>query len=237
MVAIGQHRASLERDRDVPVHAIGPAHHDLGGARHLVEVALLEDPLDEQVVPPALVHQAGRLGDGGGGVDDRRQDLEIDADRIGQVLSLGAGGRDAGGNGVADIADLVRGQRRIARDLEAVDLRHRPHLREARQIARGKDASLGIRRDGDGLDAGMRVRAADKGDVLRIRQLYVRHELSAPVQVARVLLAQQRGADAQAGVRRRMHQTVALCCVPPASVSSPPASAAAAALMAATILV
>ena len=83
MVAIGQHRAPLERDRDVPVHAIGPAHHDLGGARHLFEVALLEYPLDEQVVPPVLVHQAGRLGDGGGGVDDRRQDLEIDADRIG----------------------------------------------------------------------------------------------------------------------------------------------------------
>ena len=237
MVAIGQHRAPLERHRDMPVHAIGPAHHHVGGAGHLVEVALLEYPLDEQVVRPALVHQAGRLGQRGGRVDDCRQHLEIDADRIGEVLRFGAGRRDACGNGVADIADLLRCQRRIARDLEPVHLRHRPHLGEARQVARGEDASLGVGRDGDALDAGMRVRAADKGDVLRVRQPHVGHELSAPVQVARVFLAQQRGADAKPGAGRGMHHALALWCVAPASASSPPASVAAAALMAVTILV
>ena len=42
VVAIGQHRAALERNRDVPVHAVVAAHHDLGGARHLVDIAFLE---------------------------------------------------------------------------------------------------------------------------------------------------------------------------------------------------
>ena len=151
----------------------------------------------------------GVLVSAGCGVDDRRQHLEIDVDRIGEVLRFGAGRRDAGGNGLADITDLVRGQRRIARDLEPVDLRHRPHLGEARQVARGEDPSLGVGRDGDGLDAGMRVRAADKRHVLRVRQLHVGDELPAAVQVARVFLAQQRGADAEPGARRRVHHAVA----------------------------
>ena len=62
-------------------------------------------------------------------------------------------------------------------------------------------------------------------------------ELSAAVQVARVFLAQQRGADSKPGAGRGMHHALALRRVAPASASSPLASIAAAALMAVTILV
>ena len=39
MVAIGEHRASLERHRDLPVHPVVAAHDHVGGARHRLDVA------------------------------------------------------------------------------------------------------------------------------------------------------------------------------------------------------
>jgi hypothetical protein len=114
VVAIGQDRASLERDRGLPVHAIGAANNDLGGAGNRIDVAGLEHALYEQIVAPAFVHQAGRLAQRRRGVDHRRQQLELDAHRGGQILGFGARRRDAGGNGLAGIPGLVHGERRIA---------------------------------------------------------------------------------------------------------------------------
>ena len=68
------------------------------------------------------------------------------------------------------------------------------------------------------------MRAADERHVLRVRQLDVRHELAAAVQMARILLAQERGADAEGGLGRGVHLL-------------PGAFTAAAAAMAATMLV
>ena len=95
----------------------------------------------KRLLPQLSCRRLARLGHRRRGIDDRRQHLELDAHRSGEILGLGAGRRDAGGDALADIAHLLRGERRIARDLEARHLRDRPHLREPRQIARGEDAS------------------------------------------------------------------------------------------------
>ena len=192
----------------MPVHAIVPAHDDVRRARDRVDVAVLEYALDEKIVGPSLVHQAGRVGQRAGGVDDRRQHFEIDADRVGKVLRFRARGCDAGGNGFADISHLLPGKRRIARNLEAGHLRHRAHLAEAWKITRGEDPSTGIGRNRDAFDVRMGVRAADKGHVLHAGKLHVGNELPAPAQMARILLAQKRGADARGGVRGGVRHAV-----------------------------
>src|SRR6516165_1368867 len=143
----------------------------------------------------------------------------MDPHRLGKVLRLGARRRDAGGNGFAHISHLLRGQRRIARNLEAGHLRHRAHLGEARKVTRGEDASAGIGRDHDTPDARVGVRAADEGHVLRMGKLYVGNELPAPAQVARVLLAQKRRADVRGGVRDGARHAVVFWSVAPANAA------------------
>ena len=130
------------------------------------------------------------------------------ADRVGKVLRFRARGGDAGGNGFADIPHLLRGKRRIARNLEAGHLRHRAHLSEARKITRGEDPAAGVGRNRDALDARMGVRAAHEGHVPHARKLHVENELAAPAQMARILLAQKRGADAGGGVRGGVRHAV-----------------------------
>ena len=74
--------------------------------------------------------------------------------------------------------------------------------------ARGEDPATGIWRDRDGFDARMGVRAADEGHVLHTGKLHVGNELAAPAQMARILLAQKRGADARGGVRGGVRHAV-----------------------------
>ena len=187
---------------------------------------------------PALVHQAGRRGQRGGRVDDRRQHLEIDADRIGEVLRLGAGRRDAGGDGAR------RHSAPCALPAADSPTTLNPFTCGTARISarRGRSRAVKTRPSASGGMVMPLMRACACG--LRTKatscvfgSLHVGDELAAAVQVARVLLAQQRGADAKPGAGRGMHHALALWCVAPASASSPPASVAAAALMAVTILV
>src|SRR5262249_43847373 len=139
--------------------------------------------------------------------------------RVGKVLRLRARRRDAGGNGFADIPHLLRGQRRIARNLEAGHLRHRAHLGEARKVTRGEDASAGIGRNRETPDPRMAGGAADEGHVMRMGKLHVGNELPAPAQVACVLLAQKRRADARGSVRDGARHAVVFWSVVPANAA------------------
>ena len=238
MVAMRQHGAAFERHRDLPVHPVAAPYHHLGVAGDLFDIAAAELAFDEQVVAPALVHQAGRFIERGRGVDDGGQQFVIDGHQAREVLGFGAGRREAGGDAFADEPHLVGGERRIARDLEARHLRDRAHLGQARQVLCGEHPAGGVGRNSDALDARMRVRAAHERYFLRAGKLHVGDELAAAVEVAGVLLAQQRGADTRLIVGLGLHDAAAPWARLPAPASlASSASARAAAAMAVTMLV
>src|SRR5262249_8100959 len=84
---------------------------------------------------------------------------------------------------------------------------------------RGEDASAGVGRARDTLGAGVGVRAGDEGRALRMGKLHVGNELPAPAQVARVLLAQKRRADARGGVRDGARHGVVFWSIAPANAA------------------
>ena len=137
------------------------------------------------------------------GVDDRVEHLVIDHDRSGQVLGFAPYWGDAGCNHLADIAHLVYGQRRPGRRLGAGRLGDDPDRHDLRQIRCGENPSGGFRRNGDRLDPGMCVRAPQEGDLHRARQFDIGDELTATMQVALVLTAEQGGADSPGLIRHR----------------------------------
>ncbi len=186
------------------------------------DVAAFEDALAEEVVAPALVHRVAAAAHVARRQNHRVERLVIDHDRGGEVLGLGARRGDAGSDRLADIARLVRGERRPRRRLGARRLGFDADRLYPRQIGGGEDPALGVGRHGDAADAGVRVRAADKGDIHRARQFDVGHELAAAEQVALVLAAQQRGAEPPGVIRHH---------------EAPFANAAAASAIAATMLV
>ena len=104
------------------------------------------------------------------GVDNSLQDLEIYRDGVGEVLSLAARRRNAGGNGVADIANLIGGERRPGRRFGPGRLGHDADRLEARQVGSGEDTALRLGWHVNRADPGMGMRAADKRHFLRAGQ-------------------------------------------------------------------
>ncbi len=199
VVAISQDGAAFERRAGLPVHAVFAGDRDLGGAGGGLDIAALDVPLQIEVVAPAVVHEMAAAAPHLRRVDRRFQHLELDGDRIGEILRLAAGRRDAGGDRLADIAHLVGGERRPRRRFGAGRLGHDPDRLKARQIGRGIYPALRLRWHRDRADPGVGMRAAQKGDLLDAGQADVRHELAAAIEVPLVLLAQQRGADTASG--------------------------------------
>ncbi len=201
VVAIGEHAAAFERRARLPLHAKFAGHRHSGRARRGIDVAVLQRMLDVEIVAPLLMYWVAASAHVARRVDHRFQYLEIDRNAAGEVFRLAARRRNAGGNGFADITHLVGGERRPGRRFGAGRVRDDADRLDARQIRRGKDAALRLGRHRDRSDPCMSMRAANKRNIHRARQFYVRDELAAPVQVPVVLPAQQRGADAKPVVR------------------------------------
>src|SRR3954451_3893386 len=132
----------------------------------------------------------------GARVHDGIEDLVIDRDRRGEVFRLGTGWGDAGGDGLADIAHLVGRQRRPGRRLGARRLGHDPDRLHPGEIGGGEHAAADVGRHRDPPDPGMRMSATQEHDVLRAGKPNVGDEFAAAAQMAVVLPAQQRRADA-----------------------------------------
>src|SRR5271170_6982588 len=141
-----------------------------------------------------LVDEGGAAPHVAWGDDHCWQYLKLDLDGFGEVLRFGPGRGDASGDRLADIADLVGGERWPGGRLGARRLGDDADRLDARQIRRGKDAALALGRRRDPTNAGMRMRAADERHLHRAGQFDVRYEFAAAMQVALVLAAQQRGA-------------------------------------------
>jgi hypothetical protein len=69
-------------------------------------------------------------------------------------------------------------------------MRGYPDRLDARQIGRGKDVAAQLGRNRDRSDAGMGMRATDKGHIHRAGQFNVWDELAAAVKMPLVFLAQ-----------------------------------------------
>jgi hypothetical protein len=119
VVAIGEDAARFERRPRLARHAVFACQGYRGGARRGGDVAAFDEPLEIEVVAPAFVHEMPAAAHVAQRIDDRVQGLELDRDRLRQVLGLAASGRDAGGDRLADIAHLVGGKRRPGRCLGA----------------------------------------------------------------------------------------------------------------------
>jgi hypothetical protein len=90
---------------------------------------------------------------------------------------------------LADMANLVGGERRLLRHLEAAQARHRADRLHADEIGRRERAVALIGRDGNAANAGVREGAADEGDVFHCRQPNVGDELPATAHEAIVFLS------------------------------------------------
>ena len=201
VVATGEHAAAFERRSRLPVHAEFARHGDFGSPRRGLDVAALEPVLEIEIVAPALVHRVAAAAQVAPRVDDRIEHLVIDADPLRQVFRFAAGQRNAGGDRLADIAHLVRGERRPGRRFGAGRVGHDADRLDARQLGRGVDAALRFGRDGNRSQPGMRVGAAQEGHLERPRQLDVGHKLAAAMQMAIVFAARQRRADTPPNTR------------------------------------
>ena len=203
-VPVGDHAAPLERRRVRPAEVEALAEDVRGPGERSVHVAGLELDVREVVVAEVLVQHRRVRCQCRLRIEHHRQRLVLDVDQLGRVLGEVAGGRDHGRDRLADVAHAV--DRQHAPD---AGLRLRPRgdrrreRRQVEQILAGddeRDALHGTRPRGvDRDDAGVRVRAAQEGDVEGSRRLDVVEVGRAAGEEARVLDAHDAGADVAAG--------------------------------------
>jgi len=149
----------------------------------------IEESLEKDVVGPMLVDQRGVAVARFQHVVNRRQFLELERHRRGKVLGVRPRRGDAHGDQLADMANLVGGERRLLRHLEAAQTRHRANRLHADEISRRERAVALIGRDGNAANAGVREGAADEGDVVHCRQPNVGNELPATAHEAIIFLS------------------------------------------------
>ena len=156
------------------------------------------------------------MDDGGAGferffrIEHRRQRLEIELNQLRRVLGDIAVLRHDDRNRLADMADFVMGQQRLLRIDELVLHQRRPfagqrqlRVRHRRQLADkfwpGQHMENAGRRGGarhvDGLDTGVRVRAAHENRMQHMRQFEVGNVLPAAGQEPPVLAPRHGAAD------------------------------------------
>ena len=124
------------------------------------------------------------------------QFLQVQHDLLGQVLRRGAGGGDADGDGLADMAHPVGCERVLRRGLEAQQGGVGDDCSHAGQVGCGEHLIFRPGRLADAEKPRMGQRAAHEGEVLHAGEAQVGDELALAAQVAAVLDAGDRGADA-----------------------------------------
>src|SRR5262249_30025822 len=147
----------------------------------------LVESLQEDIVAPFFVHKGGSRIARPAHVAHRLQGFEIQRDRSRDVLSLGARPRHAHGDKLAHMSHLADRKHRLLRYLETGQAGYRADRLDLSEIRRHEDDVAIAIGYVNGPDAGMRQRAAHKGNVLKAWQPDVSHVLATPAQEAIVL--------------------------------------------------
>ena len=122
------------------------------------------------------------------GIEQHGKLVELDLDRLGEVLGLGARRRHAHGDRFAHEPHLVVRQRMALRKLVVGQRGRRDDGGDAVEVGANEHLRLGAGRLDDAADAAMRDRAAQEGNLV-LPGHHVRHEAAATVQMPRILLA------------------------------------------------
>ena len=155
----------------------------------------------EEVVPPLLVHQR-RIGAAcGEAVGDRRQRVEVELHRLGDVLGLGPGRGDAERQALAGEAHLAAGERRVVGGFVRGQARLRTDRAHAFHVRGGEHPARVPLGHGDSPDAGMGEGAAHERDLPQSGEGEVADELRLAGQVPGVFLAGHAGPDPRRHVR------------------------------------
>ena len=145
------------------------------------------------------------LGEGGAHVDDGGERVDLELDRLGGVAGLGQRLGDDGGDGVADVADLVLGEDRVLRLLhhlaEAVgDLPAAGDAADSGEVGGGEDLEHARHRLGGGgvelHDPAVRHVGAQEADIGLVGAVEIGGVAALAGEEADVLAAQDRCADA-----------------------------------------
>jgi hypothetical protein len=198
-----------------------------------VAVVLDEAPVEAAVAVELVVHLRRTGLERGAHVDDRRQRLDLELDRLGRVARLRQRLGDDGGDRVADVAHLALGEHRMLRLehrlAEAVgDLPAAGHTADGGEVLGGEDLQhTGHRGRPGGVESGdpavRHVRAQEDGMGLA-RPVQVVGVAAAAGQEAYILAALQRRADPGVLGHVILPEAVLYC----AATRAPPSSAAAA---------
>ena len=153
----------------------------------------------EEVVAPLLVHERSVRAARGEAVGDRRQGVEVEFHRLGDVL--GPGRSDAQRHALARETHLAARERGIVGRLVGGQARLGSNGAHAVHVARGEHAAGVSSGNGDGSDACMGEGAAHERDLPQAREGEVADELRLARQVPGIFLAGDAGPDS----RRHVH--------------------------------
>ena len=203
--------ATLDRDHALPRRANLPGHLDVGALRGGRDVAL-DGGHQVEVVAELLVQQGGVGLAGVQHVDDGRQLFKVQLDLGRHVFGLRPAGGDAHGDQLADLTNLVTGQRPLLCRLVAGqggDRDDRPHTVE---VVHRVDLPALVRRHADGPYPGMGERASNERHLHHAFEPDVAHELPLAAEVAFIFLSRDGDTDALArhGVSRHFFYSTAL---------------------------
>ena len=192
-IPVGQGAASFQGHAGVSLHVQGLAQDQIGAAQGLVDVAAGDGVGGDGVRPFRLEEQcSARLG-GRPRVDEHGEGLVLYVHHGQRVLcAIAVVGQD-GGHRLADVADLVVGQRALqkAAHLAALGQTHGDDAGQLRHVVEGDhvdDAGAGARGGHvDAADPRVSVRAPHHGEVQRIRAPHVGDVGAAALQETLVL--------------------------------------------------
>jgi hypothetical protein len=191
---MGEDAASLQREHAMARGADFARDLDGGGFGDALDRTILEK-FDEDVVAPLLVHQRRMRSACGQHVDHGLHLLIVDGDAVGDVFRLRPRGRDADGDKLAHVADLVAGQNWFGRMLEAAERGRRSNGFDVGELMRSENGALVRIGHVHVANAPVRHRAAHEGDFARAGKAEISDVLAAPAQKSVVLLAQNGSPD------------------------------------------
>ena len=207
-VAIRERRPALQRRHALAGRPEGAADGDRGLVTQRPEVRT-RHRLEEYVVSPLGVEEgcagAPRLPR----VVHGRQLLEIERDRLGQILGCGPVVRDAGGEDLADMAHPFGGEYRLARPLETRQGGGGVDGGDAGKVGRGEHVVLATARLRHSSYPRVGDRAPHERHVARAREPEVGHEFPLAEEVPVVLVARDARPDPPDRRRRVPHRLTA----------------------------
>ena len=134
---VGDAHARLDRGAGRAVVDDPPLDDDLGLGPRLVHVAAADRPLVDLVGPELRVDERGAVLERLLGVDDHGQRVVVDEHLLGRVDDRVLVLADHDGDALADVLDLVLGQRPVLGGLD-LDARRHPRHRQRRRRDRGR---------------------------------------------------------------------------------------------------